>query len=52
MYPNEQRRSGEYWRGAVLKPTVTGTWPVLVTVTDALGRSTTFRCTPGVVVTP
>lgn len=50
-YPDEARRSGEYWRGATFKPVVNGTWPVVVTATDALGRSASTRCTPGMTVT-
>jgi hypothetical protein len=41
---------GRYVRGLDFKPTVNGTWPLLVSATDAVGRKSTTRCTPGVTV--
>lgn len=41
---------GRYIRGLNFKPTVNGTWPLLVSATDAVGRKATARCLPGVTV--
>lgn len=50
-FPNQQRRSGEYWRGTAFKGVVNGTWPLMVIGTDALGNQAIARCLPGVTVT-
>lgn len=42
---------GRYVRGLFFKPTINGTWPLVVRAFDTLGRSGTTRCTPGVTVT-
>jgi hypothetical protein len=42
---------GRYVRGLAFKPTVNGTWPLVVTAYDALGRSGVARCEPGMTVT-
>lgn len=42
---------GRYVRGLAFKPTVNGTWPLVVTVHDALGRTSTTTCRPGMTVT-
>jgi hypothetical protein len=42
---------GRYVRALAFKPTVNGTWPLVVTAFDAAGRSGSSRCTPGVTVT-
>lgn len=41
---------GRYIRGLNFKPTVNGTWPLLVSATNAVGRRASVRCTPGVTV--
>jgi Fibronectin type III domain len=41
---------GRYVRALAFKPTINGTWPLLVVATDAVGRKASARCTPGVTV--
>ncbi len=41
---------GRYIRALAFKPTVNGTWPLLVSATDAVGRKASARCAPGVTV--
>lgn len=47
----ENKRDGRYARALAFKPTVNGTWPLIVTAVDALGQSITTRCDPGTTVT-
>jgi len=42
---------GRYVRGLAVKPTVNGTWPLVVSAIDARGRSGRIRCAPGITVT-
>ncbi len=41
---------GRYIRALAFKPTINGTWPLLVSATDAVGRKASARCLPGVTV--
>lgn len=41
---------GRYVRALAFKPTINGTWPLLVSATDAVGRRASARCAPGVTV--
>jgi hypothetical protein len=41
---------GRYVRALAFKPTINGTWPLLLTATDAVGRKASARCLPGVTV--
>lgn len=41
---------GRYIRALAFKPTINGTWPLVVTATDAVGRTGQTRCLPGVTV--
>lgn len=41
---------GRYVRALAFKPTVNGTWPLVVTAYDAVGRVSATRCSPGVTV--
>ncbi len=50
-FPTGLGYDGRYVRGLAFKPTVNGTWPLLVTATDATGRVGQTRCLPGVTVT-
>ncbi len=50
-FPTGLGFDGRYVRGLAFKPTVNGTWPLLVTATDATGRVGQTRCLPGVTVT-
>lgn len=42
---------GRYIRALAFKPTINGTWPLVVTATDTAGRTNATRCTPGITVT-
>lgn len=49
-FSGEPGRDGRYFRALAFKPTVNGTWPLVVTAYDAVGRKGATRCTPGVTV--
>jgi hypothetical protein len=42
---------GRYIRALAFKPTINGTWPLIVSATDTAGRTNATRCTPGITVT-
>ena len=43
---------GRYVRALSFKPTVNGTFPLVVTATDGVGRKGAVRCVPGMTVGP
>jgi len=49
-FPVRVGKDGRYNRALAPKFTINGTFPLLMTATDALGRKATVRCTPGITV--
>lgn len=49
-FPSGVGFDGRYVRALAFKPTINGTWPLLVSATDAVGRKASARCSPGVTV--
>lgn len=50
VFPTGLAFDGRYIRALAFKPTVNGTWPLVVTAWDAAGRVGSTRCTPGITV--
>ncbi len=50
-FENKVGNDGRYNRALAPKFTVNGTWPLIVTAVDAVGRKGSTRCTPGITVT-
>jgi hypothetical protein len=49
-FPTGVGFDGRYVRALAFKPTINGTWPLLVTAVDDVGRKASARCLPGVTV--
>lgn len=49
-FENKVGNDGRYNRALAPKFTVNGTFPLLMTAVDAVGRKSTTRCTPGITV--
>lgn len=50
VFPVGRGFDGRYIRALAFKPTVNGTWPLVVTAWDAAGRVGVTRCSPGIMV--
>lgn len=44
-------RDGRYWSAVAIRPTINGTWPLVLRATTNNGRVGSVRCTPGMTVT-
>ena len=52
QYKVQQGADGRYYGGAIIRPTINGTWPLQIKATDARGNVGVAICKPGITVTP